>query len=133
MNKKTTLNIGLENNCKYNGTSESVSEIVKSLSVIGSVDTYRVDVGEYDGKPEKTMIVVFDSINDSFAYLHGDNMLDVISFEVKLERLCNDLTQECISYSSEHINCDGLVYCTSMATDDTVDRYEFDPKYFIRY
>jgi hypothetical protein len=108
---KHALNIGLENN------PETVENIVTTLRVLLDVNLlFRVDIGEYEGKPERTLVVLLNPPND--------NMLkDIIGY------LASALTQECIAIYNYNDSSGQLVY--SPYHRGAV--IKFDMKYFVEY
>ena len=121
---KTTLNIGLENNTLVDESdiSRSVERIVDNLLwVIGNVSNYRVELGEYDGEPERTLIVELDSVR-----------VPRICLDAEIQRLCDEMSQECIAYVSEHVDHSNLVYSSEMIKSG-LDTLEFNSDYFLNF
>lgn len=117
---KTTLNIGLENNPDFReyAVTNSISNIVGKLWHIGDVSACRLVTGQWDGKPERTLVVEFSSVRG-----------DWLCLETNIEDLCEVLSQECIAYISEHTDTEGLIYSVD-AQEAGRDELEFDYDFF---
>ena len=107
-----TLNIGLENNAY--SVEEITSILQKKLGILTYLKT-RIHSGQWNSKPERTLIVQFDSAH---AY----------SFIIALiEELCEIFTQEAIAVKSGHYGV--LVYNQNFAGE----KFTFDNQYFINF
>src|SRR5690606_28241463 len=76
---------------------------------------YKINVGQYNGKPEKTMVVNYNSSHSR------EQTIKII------KEVCGVCTQECIP-----VKCGTfaeLVY----HPDYTGEKYKFDPQYFINF
>lgn len=118
---KTTLNIGLENNALFgeHSITRSISRIIEKLLILGDVSAFRLVTGEWDGKPERTLVVEFSSIR-----------MEWLSLELEIENLCDVFTQDAIAYVSEHADSEGLIYSFD-AVDNGRDEFEFCSDYFL--
>jgi hypothetical protein len=110
--KDYTMNIGLENNpFKANVIPFMVAKKIGNLNRIAS----RVNVGEWDGKPERTIVLSFEC-NKSNA-----EMVSIIT------DLCVQFTQDAIPFKSSDYTA--LVY----NPDYKSEKYIFDPNFYIDY
>lgn len=109
--KNYTLNIGLENNPL---TVDQILDIISNRTA-GATIFNRLHLGEYNGNPERTLIVNFNSYKSTFAMVHF------------VEELCNICTQECIPVKTKNFN--KLVYNLNFAGG----KFDFNPDYFIEY
>ena len=106
---KTALNIGLENNPR------SVEEIVNALRVLIDYDlAFRLDIGEYQGQQERTLIVLLEHPN-----MEG--------LRVMISNLASALDQECIALYNYDASEGELVY----GEYHRGAVMKFDMKYFI--
>lgn len=101
------FNIGLENN-KFNAKT-----VVSFLQVFCDVDSWHVCDGEYNGHPERTLVVV------GLAY-RPQEVFD--KWVVSTAGVC---TQDCIAYKYG-----GKGYLT-YAHEYEGERFDFDERYFI--
>lgn len=101
--KIVKLNIGLENN-PYD--FESIQWI------FGASSTSRVQIGEYNGEPERTAVVLAKVEND----------FDVLEYVAKMAL---SFTQECIAVKIDDVGY--LVYNPNFEGE----KLEFDNQYFI--
>lgn len=101
--KTVKLNIGLENN-PYD------FDFIQWI--FGTSSTSRVQIGEYNGEPERTAVVLTKVEND----------FDVLEHVAKMARL---FTQECIAVKIDDVGY--LVYNPNFEGE----KFEFDQKYFI--
>lgn len=106
----TTFNIGLNNNPKtYDEILDLVSRLTKTQFI-----QHRLDKGEYKGDTEPTIIIVVD-------------MEDYVGLDLVAERLCERLTQECISYKNAKES--NLVYHPNYRGS----KFNFNDDYFLDY
>lgn len=93
----TTLNIGLNNNPR------TIDEIVSRIQPIH----YRVDVGEYLGDVEPTLVIAYDEE------------------DIDIEWMCVWMTQECIA---SKVNGKGMITFNPTYNGE---KFEFNQSYFI--
>lgn len=120
-----TLNIGL--NAGFNKKTPK-TQLAKTLDRINSVrwskitiKDLRIELGEYDGKPEKTLIVAFE-------YDKEKTSIDFIRQWV--ERHCIELSQECIPFRTR---IDGVIAHEELVYNPQYkgDKFTFSDDYFI--
>ena len=107
---EAVLNIGLENNPKG---PEGVLEVIEALFSFTELAESRVEMGEFNGNPERTLIVELDS------------RLGVESLRLNIELLCDILTQESIAVK---FNGKGELIFNPAYNGE---RYEFNEDYFL--
>ena len=120
-NGKITLNIGLNNNCRIRHANEHGARIVADIAARLFCDftegdyNYGIVVGEYEGKPEPTVVIEFD------AWVEFHDSLD--RFREMLRVACCLFSQECIAADFCGVGClefaPGRVPC-----------YDFNREYF---
>lgn len=93
----TTLNIGLNNNPR------TINEIIAYIQPIH----YRIDVGEYVGEVEPTLVIAYDED------------------DIDIEEMCVWMTQECIAAK---VNGKGLMIFNPGYDGE---KFEFNQDYFI--
>ena len=106
-----TFNLGLENN-PYNA-----NQCVELLDGFGELIDCGVVMGEYEGKPERTLVAVFDSV-----FFPEEDLVS----EVRC--LARKTTQDCIAFTVDYYQ-DGNVrgYVLGKMKEDDI---KFDSQYF---
>jgi hypothetical protein len=107
---EAVLNIGLNNNPK---SPEGILEVIEALFSFTELSEHRIEMGEFNGNPENTLIVELDS------------RLNAEWMRINIEILCEQLTQESIAVK---FNGKGeLVFNPAYKGE----RYEFNEDYFL--
>ena len=109
--KNYTLNIGLENNP---ATWVQIERYFSNNPDYRNINS-RVNVGEWDGKPERTLILQFET------------NLKISEVIAVVERLTKKLTQDAIPVQGENFGI--LIYNENFEGE----KYSFDPQYFINF
>jgi len=103
---RLVLNLGLENN------PLDVQGCLDLLSEFGTIENSRVEIGEWEGKPERTLVVAISNV-------------DLWSWELvaDVRKLATKTTQDCIAFKYN-----GVGAVVNQVAPDTVI---FDENYFI--
>ena len=105
--KTVKLNIGLENN------PFDFEQIIEQFSIFNKIISARIEVGEYNGEPERTAVIEVESGIDT------NKSLSQTEYLTKL------FTQECIAVKIDDVGY--LIYNPNFEGE----KFEFDQKYFI--
>lgn len=120
-NEKITLNIGLNNNCRIRHINGHGARIVADIAARLLFEftegdyKYGIVVGEYEGKPEPTVVIELDAW---------------VVFHDSLDRFKDMLSVACCLFSQECIAAD---YCGTGCLEFAPRRpasYDFDRAYF---
>ena len=109
---KIIFNLGLENNVK------NANECLKLLTGWGDIVSSKIVVGQYDGKPEKTLVAETDSI-----WFPIDDMISSV------RTLAKTTTQECIAFKiDQEDNGNWVGYVIGQNASDDMG---FNSDYFV--
>ncbi len=117
------MNLGLENNPNYDGTTESIGNIITIIQETTGfvVRAEEVVVSEYDGNEERTLI-----LSGNHRTIKGGGQHRVVEDET--DTLCTIFDQECIAVKSGWFNeKKTLVYNRRFKGD----KFEFNDEYFV--
>ena len=106
------MNIGLENTNEFNAAH--IERILQAFITESTIQT-RLHVGEWDGEPELTLVIRFESSAKRITILQ------------MVKYLCTLLTQEAIPVKDSEGGI--LIYNDNF----TGEKMVFDPQYFINY